>query len=67
MPADINTDLVMEYGYSTALNERGHGGIGGGEIAEIMRRFGGDVSVISSPGRLFTVTYVLRMPLASLY
>ena len=67
MPADINTDLVMEYGYSTALNERGHGGIGGGEIAEIMRRFGGDVSVISSPGRQFTVTYVLRMPLASLY
>ena len=67
MPADINTDLVMEYGYSTALNERGHGGIGGGEIAEIMRRFGGDVSVISSPDRQFTVTYVLRMPLASLY
>ena len=67
MPADINTDLVMEYGYSTALNERGHGGIGGGEIAEIMHRFGGDVSVVSSPDKQFTVTYILRMPLASLY
>lgn len=67
MSAEINTDLVLEYGYSTALNERGHGGIGGGEIAEIMHRFGGDVSVISSPDRQFTVTYVLRMPLASLY
>ena len=67
MPADINTDLVMEYGYTTALNERGHGGIGGGEIAEIMHRFGGDVSVVSSPDKQFTVTYILRMPLASLY
>lgn len=67
LSADINTDLVLEYGYSTALNERGHGGIGGGEIAEIMHRFGGDVSVVSSPDRQFTVTYVLRMPLASLY
>ena len=67
MSAEINTDLVMEYGYSTALNERGHGGIGGGEISEIMHRFGGDVSVVSSPDRQFTVTYVLRMPLASLY
>lgn len=67
MPADINTDLVLEYGYTTALNERGHGGIGGGEIAEIMHRFGGDVSVVSSPDKQFTVTYILRMPLASLY
>ena len=67
MPADINTDLVLEYGYTTALNEGGHGGIGGGEIAEIMHRFGGDVSVVSSPDKQFTVTYILRMPLASLY
>lgn len=67
MPADINTELVLEYGYTTALNERGHGGIGGGEIAEIMHRFGGDVSVVSSPDEQFTVTYILRMPLASLY
>ncbi len=67
MPADINTELVLEYGYTTALNERGHGGIGGGEIAEIMHRFGGDVSVVSSPDKQFTVTYILRMPLASLY
>jgi hypothetical protein len=65
--ADVNENLVLEYGYSTALNHNGHGGIGGGEIAEIMRRFGGNVSVISSPDKAFTVTYVLTLPLASIY
>jgi signal transduction histidine kinase len=65
--ADVNENLVLEYGYSTALNHNGHGGIGGGEIAEIMRKFGGNVSVISSPDKAFTVTYVLTMPLASVY
>ena len=67
LPMDINTDLLLEYGYSTALNQNGHNGIGGGEIAEIMHKFGGDVHIISSPEKKFTVTYVLTMPLASLY
>lgn len=67
MPADLDSMLVLEYGYSSALNQKGHGGIGGGEIAEIMHKFGGDVEVISSPDNKFTVTYVLKMPLASLY
>lgn len=67
MPSDINPDLVLEYGYSSALNQNGHGGIGGGEIAEVMRKYGGDVKIISTPEKKFTVTYVLKMPLASLY
>ena len=67
MPVDIDTGLVLEYGYSSVLNQRGHGGIGGGEIAEIMRKYGGNVKVISTPERRFAVTYVLTMPLASLY
>jgi len=67
MPTDINPDLVLEYGYSSALNQNGHGGIGGGEIAEVMRKYGGDVKIISTPEKKFTVTYVLKMPLASLY
>lgn len=67
MPVDIDTGLVLEYGYSSVLNQRGHGGIGGGEIAEIMRKYGGNVKVISTPERWFAVTYVLTMPLASLY
>ena len=57
----------MEYGYSSALNQKGHGGIGGGEIAEIMRKYGGEVKILSTPEKNFTVTYVLKMPLASLY
>lgn len=67
MPTDINPDMVLEYGYSSALNQNGHGGIGGGEIAEIMRKYGGDVKIISTPEKKFTITYVLKMPLASLY
>lgn len=67
IPVDINSDLLLEYGYTTALNQNGHSGIGGGEIAEIMHKFGGDVHIISSPDKKFTVTYVLTMPLASLY
>ena len=67
LPSDLNTDLVLEYGYTTALNQQGHAGIGGGEMAEIMHKFGGDVRVISTPEKKFTVTYVLSMPLASIY
>lgn len=67
LPADLDTNLVLEYGYTTALNQKGHSGIGGGEIAEIMHRYGGKVSVVSTPDKEFTVTYVLTMPLASIY
>lgn len=67
LPADLDTNLVLEYGYTTALNQKGHGGIGGGEIAEIMQRYGGKVRIVSSPGKEFTVTYVLTIPLASIY
>ncbi|MDE5788140.1 MAG: hypothetical protein K2H79_06330 [Bacteroidaceae bacterium] len=67
LPTDVDSELLLEYGYSTALNQNGHSGIGGGEIAEIMHKFGGDVRIISSPKKKFTVTYVLTMPLASLY
>lgn len=67
MPSNLDTGLVLEYGYSSALNERGHGGIGGGEIAEIMRQFGGDICVRSSQRYYNTVTYALKIPLASIY
>lgn len=67
LPSDLNADLVLEYGYTTALNQHGHAGIGGGEMAEIMYKFGGDIRVISTPDKKFTVTYLLTMPLASIY
>ena len=67
LPLDVDTDLVLEYGYTTALNQQGHAGIGGGEMAEIMHKFGGDIRIISTPDKKFTVTYVLTMPLASIY
>lgn len=67
IPSDMDTDLLLEYGYSSALNHDGHGGLGGGEIADIMRHYGGDVRIVSTPDDQFTVTYVLSLPLASLY
>lgn len=67
LPADIDSNLVLEYGYTSALNHNGHSGIGGGEISEIVRKYGGSVTVVSTPEKAFTVTYVLSLPLASLY
>lgn len=67
LPADLNTDLILEYGYTSAMNQNGHSGIGGGEIAEIMHKFGGSVKIISTPDEQFTVTYELSIPLASIY
>lgn len=64
---EMSTAKILQYGYSSVLNHNGHGGIGGGQIAEIMQEFGGSVEVISTPESQQTVTYVLKMPLASLY
>lgn len=59
----MNTEKITQYGYSSALNKDGHGGIGGGQIAEIMQKYGGSVEI--SSGQI--VAYTLTMPLASLY
>ena len=67
LPEDVDVDKLLEFGYSTVLNHGEHAGIGGGEISEIMQRYGGNASVISTPEKKFTITYVLSMPLASLY
>lgn len=67
LSSGISADNVLQYGYSSALNTNGHGGIGGGQIYEIMQKYGGSVEIISAPEKEMTVTYVLSMPLASLY
>ncbi len=67
LASDINSDLVLEYGYSTELNHNGHAEIGGGEIAEIMRKYNGCVRVISNPEDAFPVTYELTLPFGSTY
>lgn len=67
VPDDVDTKRILDYGYSSSLNQNGHGGLGGGEIAELMHKFGGDVTVISTPKEVFTVTYRLSLPVASLY
>ena len=56
----MDAQLVLEYGYSATLNHDGHCGLGGYEVAETMRTFGGSVEVLSTPGEKYTVTYRLR-------
>lgn len=67
VPNDMSTGKILQYGYTSALNRNGHGGIGGGQIAEIMEKYGGSAKVLSTPDDRYTVTYVLSMPLASSY
>lgn len=67
IPEDMSVDKILQYGYSSSLNTNGHGGIGCGQIAEIMQEFCGSVEVVSTPSEFYTVTYKLTMPLSSLY
>ena len=60
LPDDMDSALIMEYGYSSKLNLDGHSGLGGYEIAETMQLYGGEAKVISTPGERHTVTYRLR-------
>ena len=60
IPTDRDTSSLLEYGVSTALHYDGHNGIGCNEIDDIMRRYDGDVHIISSPDSEYTVKYVLR-------
>lgn len=60
LPEGMDAQLVLEYGYSATLNHDGHSGLGGYEVAETMRTFGGSVEVLSTPGEKYTVTYRLR-------
>ena len=60
IPTDRDTSSLIEYGVSTALHHDGHNGIGCNEIDDIMRRYDGDVHIISSPDSEYTVKYVLR-------
>ena len=60
IPTDRDTSSLLEYGVSTALHHDGHNGIGCNEIDDIMRRYDGDVHIISSPDSEYTVKYVLR-------
>lgn len=56
---EVNTADILEYGFSTSLNNNGHNGIGCSEIATIMHDFDGEVNVISTPNEKYTVKYIL--------
>ena len=64
---ELDSDAVLEYGRSTSLNEHGHSGLGGYEIADIMEQFGGSVEVLSTPNEEYTVTYKLTFTRVSRY
>lgn len=59
IPAECDTDSLLEYGVSTTLHHDGHNGIGCNEIDDIMRRYDGRVKVVSTPNNDFKVKYIL--------
>ena len=64
LPENINPEDVFLYGYSTSLNAethdgKEHHGLGGYDTRNILRKYGADVKIISSPDEEYTVTYVL--------
>lgn len=59
IPADRDVASLLEYGVSTDLHHNGHNGIGCNEIDDIMHRYDGNVKIVSSPDKEFTVKYVL--------
>lgn len=60
LPNGVDPKDILSYGYSTKLNHDGHNGIGGSEIASIMKEYHGEVEVQSCPSSDFPVKYVLR-------
>lgn len=60
IPSDRETSSLFEYGVSTVLHQDGHNGIGCNEIDDIMRRYDGNVEIVSSPDKEFTVKYILK-------
>ena len=64
LPEYIKTEDVFVYGYSTSLNAetpdgKEHHGLGGYDTRNILKKYGADVQIISSPDEEYTVTYVL--------
>lgn len=64
LPENINPEDVFLYGYSTSLNAethdgKEHHGLGGYDTRNILKKYGADVKIISSPDEEYTVTYVL--------
>ena len=54
---DMNPTEVFTYGHTSGDKE--HSGIGGYQILEYMRAFGGNAEIISTPDSDYTVTYKL--------
>lgn len=59
IPSDRSTASLLEYGVSTSLDANGHHGIGCNEIDGIMRKYDGNIELVSSPEDEFKVKYVL--------
>lgn len=53
-----DTENVLTYGVSSKEGS-GHYGIGGYEVRKLMREFGGEAEIISSPDEEFSITYKL--------
>lgn len=58
----LTEDDILSWGRSTNLGENGHEGIGGNEIKNIIKFYGGKVNILSTPQDEYTVEYQLHIP-----
>lgn len=58
----LTEDDILSWGRSTNLGENGHEGIGGNEIKNIIKFYGGKVIILSTPQDEYTVEYQLHIP-----
>lgn len=56
---DVDPMDILLDGFSSKLNEDGHEGHGGAEVAELMKKYKGTAEVISDPKDEFSLTYRL--------
>ena len=56
---DVNPMDILLDGFSSKLNEDGHEGHGGAEVAELMKKYKGTAEVFSDPKDEFSLTYRL--------
>lgn len=59
IPADINPDDIFLYGFSAASAGENHSGIGCADTRSILERYHATVSILSTPDKEFTVTYII--------
>ena len=60
LAASMTETKVLQYSESTKSGIDGHYGLGGSEINQLVKKFGAEIHIFSTPKDYFTVTYQLK-------